>query len=118
MAKPSFAIWLNAELSFRDMSMSDLARITGASFSSVSVWISRGVTPSPDTCKRIARALGIPDNEVLMAAGHIESAPITGMPREVIPEVATLLAQFSTQEQRRVLLPLLRVARDLMEPRQ
>lgn len=65
-----FGPWLQSQLRRREMNQSELARKLETSSSAVSGWVRQGRVPTPESCDKIADALGIPVDEVLMAAGH------------------------------------------------
>jgi transcriptional regulator with XRE-family HTH domain len=65
-----FGRWLQAQMRRRDWSQADLAQQVKASTGAVSMW-ARGLRkPDPDSCERIADALGLDVDLVLTMAGH------------------------------------------------
>lgn len=79
MPEDTFGAWLSYQLKARDWNMSDLARRMDVSPSLISRWARDDRLPSPESCDRIADALGIDVDRVLVLAGHrpdIEAIPI------------------------------------------
>lgn len=65
-----FGFWLTAQLTDREMSAADLARRIGHDSSLVSKWRHGHHLPGPESCRKIARVLTLPHDEVLRAAAH------------------------------------------------
>lgn len=63
-------MWLRRQLQRREMRQADLARRVGTSPGTVSSWVNGQRVPDPASCDRIADALGVDVDEVLMLAGH------------------------------------------------
>lgn len=70
MSAAEFAAWLHRQLQRREWNLSDLGRKADVKPSVVSRWSRGERVPSPESCERIADALGLPLDEVLAAAGH------------------------------------------------
>lgn len=70
----AFVDWLNKETEARGWSYRELARRGGISQGSISLVVG-GQKPGAKVCMGIARAFGIPVNEVLYRAGHSPTAP-------------------------------------------
>jgi transcriptional regulator with XRE-family HTH domain len=70
MSDVSFGAWLKAQLRRRDWTQADFARRSGMTTTSVSDWINNKKVPDPASCDRIADALFLPLDDVLVAAGH------------------------------------------------
>jgi transcriptional regulator with XRE-family HTH domain len=70
MANVDFATWLQGELDKRELSQSDLARLSGLNRQVISTYINRQRTkPDSDMLNSIARALKLSPDEVFRAAG-------------------------------------------------
>lgn len=65
----NFGTWLVAELEQRDLSQSDLARMSGLSRGTLSNMISGVRGRGPDSIMAIAKALKLPPEQVFRAAG-------------------------------------------------
>ena len=65
-----FGAWLQWQLDRREWSQSDFARKAGVSTGLVSNWVSGVRRPSPASVDKIADALMIDVDDVLMRAGH------------------------------------------------
>lgn len=78
-----FSMWINSELDQRGWSRSEAARRGGFSSSTLDKVIGGFSRPGPVLCRGIARAFGLPDDEVFRKAG-ILSATVRG--RRIIYE--------------------------------
>jgi len=74
-----FVTWLSNELNTRSWSMSELARRAGITHGAISHVLSESRNPGPDFCKAIARAFGIPPEQVFRLAGLL---PIVSQNKE------------------------------------
>jgi transcriptional regulator with XRE-family HTH domain len=70
MAGNAFGVWLERQLRSRELTQSEFARRTEVRQGMVSNWITGKRIPDPGSCDRIADALGLPIDEVLIQAGH------------------------------------------------
>lgn len=70
IAAQSFGEWLLGEITAAGESQAWLARQVGVSPSSVSRWINGEDLPSEENCRRIARAINRPEDEVRERAGY------------------------------------------------
>ena len=71
--KTDFPKWLNEQLEQRDMKPADLSRKSGLDSAVVSNLMNSKRNPGIRTCKAIARGLEISEDEVLRAAGLLQS---------------------------------------------
>lgn len=98
----SFGEWLEDELIRRGWQQSDLAEYLRMSESSISSWKS-GTKPRRTTCRRIAEALNIDENEVLYRAGRAPKDPNYRLPenrtRSVGEEVPEYRYQFPADDE-------------------
>jgi hypothetical protein len=82
-------------------------------------WQSGLYKPDPQSCEKIAAWAGLPLNVVLEAAGHIPRGSKLGdippPPETVIEELGTLLRLFTPEEQRRIVLPAVRLVAELRD---
>lgn len=67
--------WLERQLELRAWSSSELARRAGISQSSVSNVLTGKQVPGLEFCKGVAKALGMPAEELLRMAGHLPPMP-------------------------------------------
>jgi transcriptional regulator with XRE-family HTH domain len=72
-----FTEWLLQEMEWRDLSMRELARRShgGVSHTQISKVLSGQADASADFCIAIAKAMRLPEIDVLRRAGHINTAP-------------------------------------------
>lgn len=70
MVGNSFGVWFEQQLKSREMNQSEFARKLGVKQGMVSNWIRGARIPDPGSCDRIADALGLSIDEVLIQAGH------------------------------------------------
>lgn len=70
-----FSDWLLAEMEGRDFTQADIARKGGVSAPQISHILSGERQPGPKVVKAIARALEIPETEVLIQAGLMSRPP-------------------------------------------
>lgn len=77
LTDPDIPSWLRRQLTRREWSAADLARRLDVPSARVSEWISGKRRPNPQTCIRLADALGVDPDTVLAIAGHrITPAPL------------------------------------------
>ena len=73
----TFAAWLNDQLNSKpQLNQVALAISLGLSQSSVSNWLRGVYAPQPENCRKIARFFDIPEDDVLIVAGHRQPLPI------------------------------------------
>jgi SOS-response transcriptional repressor LexA len=96
--KSRFAEWLTAEIKARNWNQSEFGRRAGeSSRSTVSSWVTGSRLPEPDSCVRIADALGIDPDEVLDRAGHRKMTPVERQLRDENRKLRnTVVAQQTT----------------------
>ena len=67
----TFSDWLQSELKRRpDLNQTALAIHLGLSQGTISSWLRGLYVPQPDNCHKLARFFDVPEDEVLIAAGH------------------------------------------------
>lgn len=81
----SFSEWLSEEIENSGLNQSELARLAGISRGAVSHLINGTRQPGPDICVSIAKALKLPPENVLRAAGIL---PPLHEPHTVSEEIA------------------------------
>ncbi len=86
--------WLQREMARREWNQSDLSRRVGSSTGVVNQWVHGVRVPSPESCERLADALGADLPYLLTLAGHMPP-DVTGEPD---PERAGLIAQLRRAE--------------------
>lgn len=98
------ARWLLARLNEHNLSARGASIQAGLSHSMFSYYL-RGGRPSPETCKKLARLFGEPDELVLQLAGYIKAPP----DQEVfLRRIAEITANWTDDEKER----FLRMARE------
>lgn len=70
-----FSDWLNEQMRQRDLSQSELARMSKVSQSQISLVLNRDRKPGTDFCTAIAHALRLPTEDVFRAAGLLPPPP-------------------------------------------
>jgi len=73
MNNTEFINWLRKELQERDWSQNELARRAGFTSAGVSLVMTGERNPGPEFCQAIARVLKLPQEEVFLRAGLLES---------------------------------------------
>ena len=93
----SFRTWLLGELKKRDWTNAELARRSGLSEGGLGNVINGRRNPTPDTCRKIAKALKIPESEVFRRAGILHEPP---PPEEnlTLGEILEYLSEFDDDE--------------------
>jgi transcriptional regulator with XRE-family HTH domain len=71
----TFTEWIEQELESREWRQANLARVMGASEGMVSMVLRGERKPGPDFCNGIAKAFGIPPEEVFRMAGLLPALP-------------------------------------------
>ena len=84
----NFGEWLDKELIQRGWSQSELARRGGVSPSTVQQAVTGITKPGPRLCQAIARAFGMPAEEVFRLASLLPSVPVVRS-RRIIYETDT-----------------------------
>lgn len=89
-----FLQWLENEMNDRGWGINDLARRAGLSSGGVSMVLSRQRGPGSAFCTGIARAFGIPPEEVFRRAGILPPEPeLTAAERRVVERFRRLPEQ-------------------------
>jgi transcriptional regulator with XRE-family HTH domain len=65
------SLWLNQQLERVGWSYRELGRRTELPHSSIARYAEGTQIPTPDSCAKIAKALGVPTQEVMRLAGHL-----------------------------------------------
>lgn len=76
-----FGDWLGQQLAWREWSPADFERRSKTSKANISRWLSNDRLPDPASCQKIADALRIDLNEILMRAGHLPARSTRQRPR-------------------------------------
>lgn len=71
MGTVAFGSWLAQQLKRHDWTQADLARKSGLSQGRISDWVNGKRLPNPESCDRLADALGADVYYVLRLAGHV-----------------------------------------------
>lgn len=99
-----FLTWLRSEMRERNLSQSEASRRAGLHQNAISEIVNGKVKEvSLKTCKALAKYFGVPTEEVLRLAGHLNSVGDDPSLRELL-EIATML----TDEDRYELVELAR----------
>lgn len=108
-----------AELAARRMPTGMFLTLSTLSRTSVYDYLNGNRIPDPRSCREIARVLGVPFEQVMEWAGHIDDASGELPPPavEIIPEIQVKLRLFSPEEQRRLVLKAIDLALALREDR-
>lgn len=69
MSEQTFAEWLGAALRAQGMSQGDLAEQLGVSRHAILKWRTGRSTPMPETCAKLAKVFGVPEEEIQRLAG-------------------------------------------------
>lgn len=91
----AFRSWIDRQIIPRGMNMRQLAEKAGLNQGSLSNIFSGSRVPSINTCIKIARALNMPVESVLRAAGHIP--PESTKQKQTYRIVRDILAQLSEE---------------------
>lgn len=86
----SFSDLIELLIASRDLSQSDIARLTGVSPSRVSIWRSGKGRPEPRNLERMAEVFGFSYDELMRLCGY----RVSESPVEVDPDETELLALF------------------------
>ncbi len=98
----TFGTWLKRQLMRQEgMNQSDLARKVGTSPGLVSDWLRDVRIPSPESCDKIADALGLDIDEVLVRAGH--RPPLVHDDNPLLRELSAVVRQLPPHEREEVL---------------
>ena len=93
--KYSFSEWLQAEMTQRDLSQSELARLAGVTRSAINGVLSGSRGPGHDLCSGIARAFKLPPEAVYRAAGLL---PPVAERRAKLEELALVAGDLDDDE--------------------
>ena len=74
VSKETFGQYLREKIREADTNSRQLAIAMDVSSSNVSHWLTDKRTPQPESCLKLAQALGVPPDEVLEQAGHRQRA--------------------------------------------
>jgi len=97
-----FITWLTKELDVRGWSNNELARRANLASSSISMVISGKRTPGVNFCTGVARAFGIPPEEVMRYAGLLPSLPASS-DEPTIREIHDYVKRMNVTERKEVL---------------
>lgn len=98
----------------RKLSLRAFAQYIGTSQTAVSDWEKGNRVPDPESCRKLARYLHMPEEEVLRMAGHMAPAEESKPEPLIIPAIASRLSGMTPEEQRRFALPAIRVVEELL----
>ncbi len=112
----TFGQWLRRQMMKQEggMSQAELARKVGTSAGLVSDWIRDVRVPSSESCDKIADALGLDIDEVLVRAGH--RPPLGGNDSPLLRELSAVVRGLPPNQQEEVLW-YARARRDRMAAR-
>lgn len=98
----TFASWLWDELNKRGWDQAQLVRRTGVSQSVISRIMSNSRKPGPESLRRIARALQVPEETAFRAAGLLGNRP-----EPLTPDLALMLQELAPAD-REIIIALMR----------
>lgn len=94
----AFSDWLAGELARRGSNRAKLAAGIESKSQTVAAWFNEGRIPSPEFCRKVARYLHVPEEDVLRLAGHLsgEVASDAEMPdwASMLPSLTPKDAEF------------------------
>lgn len=111
MYTEGFSEWIQSELDKRAWRQADLAERAHMSSSLVSKLMSGQRNPGPDTCRAIARAFGMPPEEVQRHAGLLPSLPEED---STIRRITLRLRELLNDERGQAVLPQIDVIVDAL----
>jgi len=77
----TFAAWLKSKLKRRpELNQTALAIHIGLSQSTISSWLRGLYVPQPENCRKVARFFDIPEDDVLVVAGHRQPVIVSDNP--------------------------------------
>ena len=91
MSDETFGRWLGRTLKARHMSQTTLARELGVAKNTVSRWVTDTRRPHPETMEEVAAVLGVPLDEVLVAARLLPGARAEVGPRARLRDVLAVM---------------------------
>lgn len=101
MTSGTFGDWLAYQLKRRDLSQTDFGTLVGSTQSAVSRWIRNERVPDPESCDRIADALGVDLDVVLLRAGH---RPVLLEESELVRELCAKVRRIAWTGERELLV--------------
>lgn len=114
--RTAFANWLDREMKARRLTQAKLAAYMERGQPTVSAWLAEGRIPRPAACADLAKALHMPVEDVLRAAGHLP--PIEdGAEEPGLPAWLTSLLLELDEAELRVVEASARAVRQLREER-
>ena len=79
--------WLTTQLEIKNMNAQGLSHAIGVSHVTVGKWLRGTYTPDPENCRKLAEYFQMPEQEVMIIAGHL--TPFTENTLEVSPYYTT-----------------------------
>lgn len=92
----SLGPWLGQKLYQHRMTQTELASRVGVNQTQISSYLKGKRRPSSETCKRLAEALSVPVDEVLIVAGH--RPPLVADGDMELKEMVEVLRQIPTDQ--------------------
>jgi transcriptional regulator with XRE-family HTH domain len=99
----NFITWLTDEIVSRGWSNSELARRAGISPAAISMVMSGQNRPGNEFCLGIARALGIPPEDIFRKAGLLPDLPYGPLDQMTLQELHDLMRNLTPRDRRDVL---------------
>ena len=99
--KPDFAHWLDEQIHQRGWTQTQMAHQAGITQAALSRVLNRERRASPEMCQGLARALGLAEYVVLLAAGWVKAQPPDGTPAAA--ELVSLFLTLDGDEQEELL---------------
>ncbi len=93
-----FTAWLEVEMKKRNWGVRETARNVGVSHPTISEIFTLGRLPSLETCKALAKALGVPVVSLLYLSGQLEPPPDWSPALDELTQLFTQLEQRDQEE--------------------
>lgn len=115
--------WLEAQIQHVDTNAYGISHVLGVTPRTVYKWLDGTHIPGPLNCRSLARFFGVPEQQVLILAGHVSAnpgpshnpLPIYTVPDD--PDLGVALRLFSAldKDERRRILAIMRILRDIQD---
>jgi transcriptional regulator with XRE-family HTH domain len=101
-AQSPFWVYFRAELDRRRMTMTEFAKLSGVRVQAIYKW--KESKPNPESCRKVAAALGEDPEHLLVLAGHLDPRGEGSAPGEIDVEAAIWASTAFTKEQKQLLV--------------
>lgn len=93
-----FPAWFQTQLNNRKTNAYGVSHLLDVVPATVYNWLKGENAPNPDNCREIARRFGVPEEDVMILAGHLSADANRPPVPEPNPQTQRLLHIFSTLE--------------------